>query len=85
MERIHRQSNARIGGSLNSDQRHILELSRQGYSGTEIARELALPPPYVERFKTGLVQRLTHEGVIAAPTWANVLHWAGEQGFLEKE
>ena len=83
MERIHRQSNVRIMMSLSADQRHILALSREGYSESEIARELALPLPYVARFRTGLVQRLTHEGVIAAPEWRNVIKWAEAEGIVE--
>lgn len=79
-ERIHRQANERIVATLSADQRRVLGLSREGYEPGEIARELALPPEYVSHFMTGLVQRLTHDGLIPSPDWQNVLRWAEEEG-----
>ncbi len=81
-ERIQRQANDRILETLNSDQRRILALSRQGYEVNEIARELALSPQYVAHFTSGLVQRLTHDGLIPSPEWRNVLKWATAAGLL---
>jgi len=81
-ERILRQSNDRILETLSGDQRRILALSRDGYLPGEIARELALSPEYVSNFMTGLVQRLTHEGLIPSPDWRNVLLWAVGEGIL---
>jgi DNA-binding NarL/FixJ family response regulator len=81
-ERIQRQANERILQTLNADQRHILVLSQEGYDPGEIARELALTTEYVAHFMTGLVQRLTHEGLIPSPEWRNALRWAAEEGLL---
>jgi DNA-binding NarL/FixJ family response regulator len=81
-ERIQRQANDRILETLNSDQRRILALSQEGYEVTEIARELALTPQYVAHFTSGLVQRLTHDGLIPSPEWRNVLKWATTVGVL---
>ena len=81
-ERIQRQANERILETLNSDQRRILALSREGYEVSEIARELALTPQYVAHFTSGLVQRLTHDGLIPSPEWRNVLKWASASGIL---
>ena len=80
--RVLRQSHERILQTLSSDQRRILGLSQEGYEKGEIARELALPMEYVSHFMTGLVQRLTHEGVIPSPEWNNVLRWAHTAGVL---
>ena len=80
--RILRQSNDRILQTLSADQRRVLSLSQEGYQQNEIARELALPTEYVAHFMTGLVQRLTHEGVIPSPEWNNVLRWARTAGVL---
>lgn len=79
-ERILRQANDRIRDGFSADQRRILALSQADYSPGEIARELALPPEYVTHFMTGLVQRLTHDGVIPSPDWRNVLKWAANEG-----
>ena len=79
-ERVQRQASERIAATLSADQRRILTLSQQEYEPGEIARELALPPEYVNHFMTGLVQRLTHEGLIPSPEWRNVLVWAKEEG-----
>jgi len=84
-ERIQRQAAERILQGLSADQRRILRLSQEGYAPGEIARELALPLEYVTHFMTGLVQRLTQEGLIPSPEWRNVLHWAGEEGLLPAE
>jgi DNA-binding NarL/FixJ family response regulator len=81
-ERILRQANERIHETLNADQRRILALSSEGYQDSEIAREMALTPEYVSHFMTGLVQRLTHDGLIPSPEWRNVLQWALEEGLL---
>ena len=81
-ERIQRQANQRIADTLSGDQRRILRLSQQGYTPTEIARELALSQDYTLHFMTGLVQRLTHDGLIPSPEWGNVLQWATLQGLL---
>jgi hypothetical protein len=67
---------------LSADQRRVLALSVEGYEPGEIARELALPQEYVYHFMTGLVQRLTHDGVIPSPDWGNVLKWARSEGLL---
>ena len=79
-ERIQRQANERIRETFSADQRRILTLSRAGYEVSEVARELALPEEYVGHFMTGLVRRLTQEGLIASPEWRNVLSWAEEEG-----
>ncbi|HZP85092.1 MAG TPA: hypothetical protein VFB21_25870 [Chthonomonadaceae bacterium] len=81
-ERIQRQANERIQQTLSADQRRILALSQEGYEPGEIARELALPPEYVGHFMSGLVQRLSHEGLIASPEWRNALRWAGAEGLI---
>lgn len=81
-ERVQRQANGRISMTLNSDQRRILKLSQEGYAANEIARELALTPHYVSHFMNGLVQRLTHGGLIPSPDWRNVLKWADAEGLL---
>jgi DNA-binding CsgD family transcriptional regulator len=81
-ERIQRQANQRIADTLSGDQRRILSLSQQGYSPAEIARELALNADYTLHFMTGLVQRLTHDGLIPSPEWGNVLQWATLHGLL---
>jgi len=83
-ERIQRQANARIIETLSGDQRRILALSQEGYTPGEIARELALAPTYVDHFMTGLVQRLTHEGLVPSPEWRNVLSWAIAQQILSE-
>lgn len=82
MERVQRQANERIRETLSADQRKVLFLSQEGYEVTEIARELALPLHYVATFMTGLLQRLTHDGLIPSPDWANVLKWAMREGVL---
>lgn len=82
-ERVLRQANERIRQTLTGDQRRILTLSREGYGTSEIARELALTPDYVAHFTSGLVQRLTHDGLIPSPDWRNVLKWA--EIYLEEE
>lgn len=82
LERVLRQAHERISETLSADQRHILQLSQQGYHASEIARELALDIEYVEHFMTGLVQRLTHERLIPSPEWRNVIAWAVEAGIL---
>ena len=82
MERVQRQANGRIRETLSADQRQILALSQAGYEAGEIARELALPAPYVTTFMTGLLQRLTHDGLIPSPEWRNVLKWAESEGVL---
>ncbi len=81
-ERIQRQANERILQTLSADQRRILALSQEGYEPGEIARELALTTEYVTHFMTGLMQRLTNDGLIPSPEWRNVLHWAAEAGVL---
>ena len=81
-ERIQRQANQRIADTLSGDQRRILRLSQEGYSPGEIARELALSTDYTLHFMTGLVQRLTHDGLIPSPEWSNVLQWATHLGLL---
>ena len=81
-ERIQRQANDRILQTLNADHRRIIALSQEGYDTDEIARELALTTQYVAHFTSGLVQRLTHDGLIASPEWANVMKWALAAGVL---
>ena len=81
-ERVQRQANDRIRETLSADQRRILVLAQEGYEPGEIARELALEAEYVTHFMTGLVQRLTHEGLIPSPEWRNVMRWAVEAGLL---
>ena len=81
-ERIQRQAAERIITTLSGDQRRILALSAQGYEPGEIARELALDAEYVYNFMTGLIQRLTHECVIASPEWRNVLAWAAAEDLM---
>ena len=83
MKRVHRQSGERILETMSADQRRILSLSKEGYEANEIARELALAPEYVGHFMSGLVQRLSHEGLIPSPVWQNVLKWAASEGVLE--
>ena len=73
-----RQANQGIRENLSADQRKILLLSGEGYSSTEIARELALPEKYVQHFMIGMVQRLTHDHLIPSPAWKHVLSWAEE-------
>jgi len=82
LERIHRQAGERIKGTLSGDQRRILALSVEEYEPTEISRELALPEEYVVHFMTGLVQRLSHEGLIPSPEWRNAIKWAQDEGLL---
>ena len=84
MERVHRQSGERIVETFSADQRKIMALSKEGYEETEIARELALTPDYVHHFMTGLVQRLSHDGLIPSPAWNNALKWAAVEGLLER-
>lgn len=84
-ERVHRQAGERISEVMTSDQRRVLTLSQAGYDSGEIARELALPPDYVNHFMTGLVQRLSHNGVIPSPDWRNVIHWAILKGLIEEQ
>jgi hypothetical protein len=81
-ERVQRQANERIRETLSADQRRILALAHEGYEPGEIARELALEDAYVTHFMTGLIQRLTHEGLIPSPEWRNVMRWAVEEGLL---
>ena len=81
-ERIQRQAGDRIRETLSGDQRRVLALSVEEYEPTEIARELALPVEHVVDFMTGLVQRLSHEGLIPSPEWRNALKWAREEGLL---
>jgi DNA-binding CsgD family transcriptional regulator len=81
-ERIQRQANQRIADTLSGDQRRILRLSQEGYNPGEIARELALSADYTLDFMTGLVQRLTHDGLIPSPEWGNVLQWAVQLDLL---
>ena len=81
-ERIQRQAGERIKETLSGDQRRILALSVDEYEPTEIARELALPQEYVVHFMTGLVQRLSHEGLIPSPEWRNAIAWARDEGLL---
>jgi len=81
-ERLQRQASERIRETLSADQRRVLSLSQEGYDPGEIARELALTPEYVVHFMTGLVQRLTSEGLIPSPEWRNALRWAAEVGLL---
>lgn len=83
-ERVQRQANDRISETLSADQRRILALSQEGYQPGEIARELALAPEYVNHFMSGLVQRLTHDGLIPSPEWRNVLLWAIEAEILPR-
>ena len=80
--RIQRQAGDRIKETFSGDQRRVLALSVEGYEPTEIARELALPDEYVVDFMTGLVQRLSHEGLIPSPEWRNAVQWAQEEGLL---
>ena len=82
LERIHRRAGDRIKETLSGDQRHILALSVEDYQPAEIARELALPEEYVVDFMTGLVQRLSHEGLIPSPDWRNAIKWAQEENLL---
>ena len=82
LERIQRQAGDRIKETLSGDQRRALALSVEGYEPPEIARELALPEEYVADFMNGLVQRLSHEGLIPSPDWRNALKWAQEEGLL---
>ena len=82
LERIQRQAAVRIKETLSGDQRRILALSVEDYGATEIARELALPDEYVVHFMTGLVQRLSHEGLIPSPDWRNAIKWAQDEGLL---
>jgi DNA-binding NarL/FixJ family response regulator len=82
-ERIQRHAAERIITSLSGDQRRIITLSAQGYEPSEIARELALECNYVVNFMTGLIQRLTHECVIASPEWRNVLAWAAIEDLID--
>jgi DNA-binding CsgD family transcriptional regulator len=84
LERIHRQAGERIKSALSGDQRKILALSAGGYDPGEIARELALDCEYVYNFMTGLIQRLTHESVIASPEWRHVLDWAVAEDMLDQ-
>lgn len=81
-ERVHRQATERLIEGMSADQRKIVRYAWEKYSPEEIARELALPLEYVEHFMTGLIQRLTHEGLIPSPDWRNVLKWADENGLL---
>ena len=78
--RIQRQAGDRIKESLSGDQKRILALSVAEYEPTEIARELALPEEYVVNFMTGLLQSLSHEGLIPSPQWSNVIAWAQGEG-----
>jgi hypothetical protein len=82
LERVQRQAGDRIKETLSGDQRRILALSVEEYEPTEIARELALPEEYVTSFMTGLVQRLSHEGLIPSPDWRNAIKWAQAEGLL---
>ncbi len=84
-ERVKRQAAQRIKETLNSDQRKVLILAGSGYTTGEIARELALSPEYVNHFTAGLIQRLTHDGLIPSPDWANVLKWAEVEGIILEE
>lgn len=79
---MQRQAGERISETMSADQRRILALSVEQYEADEIARELALPPEYVRHFMTGLVQRLSHDGLIPSPDWRNVIKWAQEEGLL---
>lgn len=81
-ERIHRQATQRLIEGFSSDQRRILRLSWERYSNEDIARELALPIEYVEHFRSGLMQMLTHDGLIPSPDWRNVIQWADANGLL---
>ncbi len=83
LERIHRQASQRIARTLSSDQRKILVLAGEGYEISEIARELALPPEYVHTFFTGMIQRLTHDGLLPSPDRRNLLIWATETGIIQ--
>ncbi len=83
MERVVRQASERIRETLSADQRRILALSQDGYERGEIARELALPEAYVTSFMVGLLQRLTHDGLIPSPDWRSVLNWAEDEGVLQ--
>ena len=82
-ERVQRQAGERIRETISGDQRRILALSIQEYSADEIARELALPPEYVAHFMSGIVERLTHDGIIPSTDWRHVIEWAKEEGVLE--
>ncbi len=84
-ERVKRQAAQRIKETLNSDQRKVLTLAGGGYTTSEIARELALTTEYVNHFTAGLVQRLTHDGLIPSPDWANVLKWAELEGIIHQD
>ncbi len=79
-QRVHRQAGERIIETMSGDQRKIIRLAWGKYEAGEIARELALPEDYVWHFMSGLVQRLSHDGLIASPNWNNVLKWADEEG-----
>lgn len=83
-ERILRQAAQRIAETMSADQRRILALSQEGYEPGEIARELALPAEYVSDFMTGLLQRLTHDGLIPSPEWRNVMRWAVAEGIIQE-
>lgn len=79
-ERVQRQAAERIVEAMSADQRKVIRLAWAQYDAEEIARELALPEEYVWNFMSGLVQRLSHDGLIASPNWNNVLKWADEEG-----
>lgn len=79
-ERVQRQAAERIIEAMSADQRKVIRLAWAQYDAEEIARELALPEEYVWNFMSGLVQRLSHDGLIASPNWNNVLKWADEEG-----
>lgn len=81
-KRIHRQTGQRIIETMSADQRRIIRLAWEQYGVGEIARELALPDEYVWHFMLGLVQRLTHDGLIPSPNWNNVLKWADDEGIM---
>jgi len=83
-ERNQRQAGERIIAALSGDQRRVIALSAEGYEPGEIARELALDVDYVNSFMTGLIQRLTHECVIASPEWRNVLVWASDRELIDR-
>ena len=78
--RIHRQAAEHIIETMSADQRKIIRFSREQYTVTDISRELALPQEYVWHFMAGLMQRLTHDGLIPSSNWNNVLKWADEEG-----
>ena len=82
LQRVQRNASDRIKETLSGDQRRILALSVEDYQPVEIARELALPAEYVVHFMTGLVQRLSHEGLIPSPDWRNAIKWAQAEGLL---